>query len=139
MESSQSSPFQSEKQKQEQKSTKNRNESKNNKAAEKEEENLVVSPASNSSGPILKDFESYDKISESSEAWFSTGKKDEKWVVLEKVHGSNFSFVVDDFLENEKENENEDQLVCEKFEDWKIRLRYAKRTAFLKKKESFFG
>ena len=58
---------------------------------------------------------SYDKIEESSSKWSSEYKKIKKWGVIEKIHGSNFSFVYD------------------------TQMRYAKRTGFIEPSEHFFN
>ena len=58
---------------------------------------------------------SYDKIEESSSKWSSEYKKIKKWGVIEKIHGSNFSFLYD------------------------TQMRYAKRTGFIEPSEHFFN
>lgn len=73
------------------------------------------------------DHNAYEKMVESTQSWYSVpGKKDEKWIVLEKVHGSNFCFILE-----ESENEETENNVP--------RIRYAKRSDFLTENDEFFG
>jgi Rnl2 family RNA ligase len=61
---------------------------------------------------------SYDKIEESSLKWSSDYKKIKQWGVIEKIHGSNFSFVYDHTTSQ---------------------IKYAKRTGFIEPSDHFFN
>ena len=63
-------------------------------------------------------FESYTKIVNSSSQWKKNPKKNIKWIVTEKVHGSNFSFIYDVVFDS---------------------MLYGKRTSLISNDDHFFG
>ena len=74
--------------------------------------------ASGGNGP---DFHSYEKMTDSTHQWIGNLHHIKKWVVLEKIHGANFSLTV-----------------WSKSENGKVCVRLARRTAFLQAQDKFF-